>query len=73
MFCYDFSCKMSRFPRRLTSESAFNYRSYSVNGLPKKYFWGVKMWSQSFFVETIGNMAVEIIRKYFQNQLVEVG
>jgi len=30
----------------------------------KKYFWGGKLWTQSYFVETIGNEDEETIRKY---------
>jgi len=37
--------------------------------LKKKYFWGGKLWTQSFFVETIGNANDEVIRKYVRNQL----
>ncbi len=35
----------------------------------KKYFWGDKLWTQSYFVETIGNASEEVIRKYVQDQL----
>jgi len=35
----------------------------------KKYFWGGKLWTQSFFVETIGNANDKIIRKYVRDQL----
>jgi putative transposase len=35
----------------------------------KRYFWGGKLWTGSFFVETIGNANEETIRKYVQNQL----
>ena len=35
----------------------------------KKYFWGGKLWTQSFFVETIGNVNDEVIKKYVRNQL----
>ena len=38
--------------------------------IKKRYFWGGKLWTQSFFVETIGNANEETIRKYVQNQLV---
>ena len=37
--------------------------------IKKKYFWGGKLWTQSFFVETIGNANEEVIRAYVQNQL----
>ncbi len=38
----------------------------------KKYFWGGKLWTQSYFVETIGNANESTIRKYVQNQLAEL-
>ena len=38
----------------------------------KQLFWGGKLWTQSFFVETIGNANEESIRKYVQNQLTEM-
>jgi putative transposase len=34
-----------------------------------KYFWGGKLWTQSFFVETVGNFNDEIVREYLRNQL----
>ena len=37
--------------------------------IKKKHFWGGKLWTQSFFVETIGNANEEVIHKYVQNQL----
>ena len=39
--------------------------------IKKKYFWGGKLWTQSYFVETIGNANEEVIRAYVQNQLTE--
>ena len=35
----------------------------------RKYFWGGKLWTQSYFVETIGNANEEVIREYVRNQL----
>ncbi|WP_281648094.1 IS200/IS605 family transposase [Parendozoicomonas sp. Alg238-R29] len=35
----------------------------------RKLFWGGKLWTQSYFVETIGNANEEVIRQYVQNQL----
>ena len=35
----------------------------------KQYFWGGKLWTQSYFVETIGNANEDVIRAYVQNQL----
>ena len=40
--------------------------------IKKKYFWGGKLWTQSYFVETIGNATEEIIKKYVREQLVEM-
>ena len=37
--------------------------------IKKKFFWGGKLWTQSFFVETIGNANEEVIRKYVREQL----
>ena len=37
--------------------------------IKRKYFWGGKLWTQSFFVETIGNANDEVIREYVRNQL----
>ena len=35
----------------------------------RKYFWGGRLWTQSFFVETIGNATEDSIREYVRNQL----
>jgi len=37
--------------------------------IKKRYFWGGQLWTQSYFVETIGNASEETIRQYVQNQL----
>ena len=37
--------------------------------IKKRYFWGGKLWTQSYFVETIGNANEEAIRAYVQGQL----
>lgn len=37
--------------------------------IKKKYFWGGKLWTQSYFVETIGKANEETIRQYVKNQL----
>ena len=37
--------------------------------IKRKYFWGGKLWTKSYFVETIGNATEEVIRKYVQDQL----
>ncbi len=55
----------------LKSISARNFfRLYPE--IKRKYFWGGKLWTQSFFVETIGNASEEVIRKYVQNQIREM-
>ncbi len=42
--------------------------------IKKKYFFwgGGGLWTQSFFVETVGIATEEIIRKHVQNQLIEL-
>ena len=40
--------------------------------IKKKYFWGGKLWTQSYFVETIGNATEKVIREYVRNQLKEM-
>ena len=37
--------------------------------IKQRYFWGGKLWTQSYFVETTGNANEEIIRAYVQDQL----
>ena len=37
--------------------------------IKRKYFWGGKLWTQSFFVETVGNVNDKVIREYVQDQL----
>lgn len=39
--------------------------------IKKQYFWGGKLWTQSYFVETIGNANEEVIRAYVRGQLAE--
>ena len=40
--------------------------------IKESYFWGGKLWTQSYFVETIGNANEDTIRNYVQDQLVEL-
>ena len=40
--------------------------------IKKRYFWGGKLWTQSYYVETIGDATEDSIRNYVQNQLVEL-
>jgi putative transposase len=37
----------------------------------RRYLWGGKLWTQIYFVETIGNANEEVIRAYVQNQFLE--
>ncbi len=37
--------------------------------IKKRYFWGGKLWTQSYFVETIGNANENVIRAYVRDQL----
>ena len=39
--------------------------------IKKRYFWGGKLWTQSYFVETIGNANEDVIRAYVRDQLLE--
>ena len=38
----------------------------------RRYFWGGKLWTQSFFVETVGNYTEEAVRSYVREQLVHM-
>ncbi len=58
----------SRIMQIIKSISARNFFKLYPE-IKKKYFWGGKLWTQSFFVETIGNANDEMIRKYVRNQL----
>ena len=58
----------SRIMQTIKSISARNFFKLYPE-IRKKYFWGGKLWTQSFFVETIGNANEEVIRKYVRNQL----
>ncbi len=39
--------------------------------IKKRYYWGGKLWTQSYFVETIGNANEDVIRAYVRDQLIE--
>ena len=40
--------------------------------IKKKYFWGGKLWTGSYFVETVGNFNDELVRAYVRDQLQEM-
>ena len=58
----------SRIMQIIKSLSARNFFKLCPE-IKKKYFWGGKLWTQSFFVETIGNANDKVIRKYVRAQL----
>ena len=37
--------------------------------IKRGYFWGGKLWTESFYVETVGNRNEAEVRKYVQDQL----
>ena len=37
-----------------------------------KYFWGGKLWTPSYFVETVGNRNEKQVKEYVRNQLNEL-
>ena len=61
----------SKIMQTIKSISARNFFKFYPE-IRKKYFWGGHLWTQSFFVETIGNANEETIRQYVQNQLKEM-
>ena len=64
-------CKPSDIMQIIKSISARQFfRLYP--DVKKKYFWGGHLWTQSFFVETIGNANEEVIRAYVKNQLINM-
>ena len=40
--------------------------------IKRRYFWGGKLWTQSFFVETVGNFTEEAVRSYVREQLKQM-
>ena len=58
----------SEIMRIVKSLSAINFFKLHPD-IKKKYFWGGKLWTQSFFVETVGNTNDKIVREYVRNQL----
>ena len=43
------------------------FRAYPE--IKRKYFWGGKLWTGSYYVETVGNRNEAEVRKYVQSQL----
>ena len=52
----------------IKSISARKFFEFYPN-IKNKYFWGGKLWTQSYFVESIGNANEDTIRRYVKNQL----
>ena len=40
--------------------------------IKRRFFWLGKLWTQSFFVETVGNYNENTVREYVKNQLSEM-
>ena len=40
--------------------------------IKREYFWGGKLWTGSFYVETVGNRNEKDLKKYVQDQLKEM-
>ena len=57
--------KVMQVIKSISAREFFNLRPE----IRKQYFWGGKLWTQSYFVETIGNANEDVIRAYVQNQL----
>tara|TARA_B110000503_G_C6805968_1_gene273070 strand:- start:35 stop:439 length:405 start_codon:yes stop_codon:yes gene_type:complete len=55
----------------IKSISARKFFEFYPN-IKNKYFWGGKLWTQSYFVESIGNANEETIRRYVKNQLQQM-
>lgn len=67
---------LKAFPRHSPSEIMKTIKSISAiqffkqfPDIKRKYFWGGKLWTESFYVETVGRSSEEAVRKYVQNQL----
>lgn len=55
----------------IKSISARKFFEFYPN-IKNKYFWGGELWTQSYFVESIGNVNEETIRRYIKNQLQQM-
>ncbi len=55
----------------IKSISARKFFEFYPN-IKNKYFWGGKLWTQSYFVESIGNANEDTIRRYVKNQLQQM-
>ncbi len=57
----------SKIIQTLKSKSAIQFfREFPE--VKKKYFWGGKLWTSSYFVETVGNATHSLMYKYIKNQ-----
>ena len=55
----------------IKSISARKFFEFYPN-VKNKYFWGGKLWTLSYFVESIGNANEDTIRRYVKNQLQQM-
>ena len=67
-------------PKRCPSEMMQIIKSISAREffrmypeIRSRYFWGGKLWTQSYYVETIGNSNEATIRQYVRDQLKKYG
>ena len=61
----------SEIMRTIKSISAREFfRKYSE--VKEEYFWGGSLWTNSYFVETVGNSDEKRVREYVRNQLKEM-
>jgi len=64
-------------PRYAPSRVVQILKSISARELFKKFpelrkvYWGGKLWTESYFVETVGSKSLEYIKKYIQEQKVQ--
>lgn len=66
-----FKCKptldIPRFINRLKGASSKSLR-YKYKKFLKNRLWGTHFWSPSYFLATSGNVTVDVLRKYIENQ-----
>ena len=71
--CIDFSQEESQSHEQwmnfLENESTTAIRLFEeFPYIKKKYLWGGKFWNRSSFVASVGNVSLETVKKYIENQ-----
>ncbi len=61
----------ARIVQILKSKSAIQFFRENPE-IRKRYFWGGKLWTSSYFVETVGNSNHEMVKKYIEEQEQEL-